>query len=83
MGFIFWKGSQVKKMDVTTAKNYLKQEKIPELNRVVTMFLDFVEEQTQRCKTILMKDWVERLGVFLEFNERPVLSHTGKISHFI
>jgi hypothetical protein len=81
MGLTSWKGSQVKKMDVITAKNYLKQEEISELNRVVTMFLDFAEDQTKRRKTILMKDWVERLGAFLEFNDRSVLNHTGKISH--
>lgn len=80
MGLTTWKGSVVRKQDIDIAKNYLNEEEIAELNRIVTMYLDFAEDQAKRRKTMYMKDWEERLDAFLEFNERDVLEHAGSLS---
>jgi len=80
MGLTTWKGDEVRKTDVTVAKNYLNEEEIEELNRIVVMWLDFAEDQTRRRKQIFMKDWQQRLDEFLTFNERDVLSNAGKVS---
>lgn len=81
MGLTSWKGSRVRKGDVTTAKNYLNQEEISELNRIVTMFLDFAEDQARRRKRMHMADWAAQTDRFLAFNERDVLTHAGRVSH--
>jgi hypothetical protein len=80
MGLTTWKGAVVRKGDVTVAKNYLHEEEITELNRVVTMFLDFAEDQAKRRKQVFLKDWRERLDAFLRFNERAVLPAAGSVS---
>ena len=81
MGLSTWKGAQVTKADVGTAKNYLRDAEIEELNRIVTMWLDFAEDQALRRKEIFLKDWAERLDAFLSFNERQVLTGAGTVSH--
>jgi hypothetical protein len=80
MGLTTWKGSAVRKGDVTVAKNYLRENEITELNRIVVMFLDFAEDQAQRKKQIFLRDWQSRLDDFLRFNERGVLGDGGQIS---
>lgn len=79
MGVTSFRGSIVRKVDVGTAKNYLQKEEIEELNRIVTMYLDYAEDQAQRRKTITMEQWADKLDTFLEFNERELLTHAGKI----
>jgi hypothetical protein len=79
MGLMSWDGSRVRKKDVTIAKNYLNHEEIEELNRIVTMYLDFAEDQAKRRKQMSMQDWSERLDAFLSFNERDVLTHAGHL----
>ena len=73
MGLTSWKGDEVRKTDVAIAKNYLKENEIDELNRIVTMWLDFAEDQARRRKQIFLKDWEKRLDEFLRFNDRRVL----------
>lgn len=80
MGLQSFKGSAVRKADVTVAKNYLHQEEIEELNRIVVMFLDYAEDQAKRRKQIFMKDWQDKLDGFLTFNERNILPDAGKRS---
>ena len=80
MGLTSWKGAVVRKADVTVAKNYLQEREISDLNRIVTMFLDFAEDQAKRRKQIFLKDWRERLDSFLRFNDRAVLPDAGRIS---
>jgi len=80
MGLTAWKGSVVRKGDVTVAKNYLNEEEIGGLNRIVTMFLDFAEDQARRRRQVFMRDWREKLDDFLRFNERNVLPDAGGIS---
>lgn len=84
MGLTTWKNApqgQIRKADVGVAKNYLTEEEIRELNRIVTMYLDFAEDQARRRKPMHMADWIERLDAFLRFNERDILTHAGTVSH--
>ena len=84
MGLTTWKNAPhgpIRKADVTVAKNYLSQEEITELNRIVTMYLDFAEDQARRKKPMHMVEWVQRLDAFLQFNERNILTHAGAVSH--
>ena len=80
MGLTTWKTGEVRKTDVTIAKNYLKEEEIEELNRIVAMWLDYAEDQAKRRKQVFMKDWEMKLDEFLRFNERLVLPNAGKVS---
>ena len=81
MGLTSWKGARVRKGDVATAKNYLEAGEIEELNRIVSMFLDFAEDQARRRKRMHMADWVAQTDRFLTFNEREVLIGPGRVSH--
>ena len=80
MGLTTWKSGSVQKADVTVAKNYLHEPEIGELNRIVTMWLDFAEDQARRRKDVFLKDWAEKLDAFLKFNERNVLDGAGRVS---
>ena len=80
MGLTSWKGDVVRKGDVSVAKNYLRADEIAELNRIVSMFLDFAEDQALRRKQIFLNDWKTRLDDFLRFNERNVLTDAGHAS---
>ena len=80
MGLNTWKGEIVRKTDVTTAKNYLKEEEIDGLNLIVSMWLDYAESQVKRRQQIFMKDWQEKLNGFLKFNEHEVLHNASNIS---
>ena len=80
MGLKAWHGGVVRKGDVTIAKNYLREDEIEELNRIVVMFLDFAEDQARRKKQIFLHNWVTRLHDFLNLNERAILSDAGKVS---
>jgi len=84
MGLTTWKNAPsgpVRKADVTIAKNYLSHEEIEALNRIVTMYLDYAEDQASRHKPMHMADWVAKLDAFLQFNERNILKHAGTVSH--
>lgn len=80
MGLNTFKGTEVLKGDVTTAKNYLNESEIKELNRIVTMWLDFAEDQAERRRQIFLQDWQIKLDQFLQFNERDVLTNSGQVS---
>ncbi len=81
MGLTSTRKGQVQKADVSVAKNYLAETEITELNRIVTMWLDYAEDQATRRKEVFLKDWAEKLDAFLSFNERQVLAGAGKVSH--
>ena len=86
MGLTTWKNSpdgKVLKSDVVVAKNYLQQDEIDELNRIVTMYLDYAENQAKRNIPMKMEDWVQKLDGFLEFNDYKVLKNAGKVKHKI
>jgi hypothetical protein len=80
MGLTSFKGEEVRRSDVTVAKNYLVQDEVSELNRVVTMWLDFAEDQARRRQQIFLRDWQSKLDQFLQFNDRDVLQGAGSIS---
>lgn len=80
MGLTSFKGSIVRQRDVTVAKNYLNEDELEQMNRIVTMWLDYAEDQAKRKNPVYMKDWREKLDRFLTFNERAILEHAGKIS---
>jgi hypothetical protein len=80
MGLSTWKGAKVRKGDITVAKNYLTDDEIRQLNRIVTMYLDYAEEQAERRKPLYMRDWREKLDGFLQFNERDILKNAGRVS---
>ncbi|MCA3010563.1 MAG: virulence RhuM family protein [Phycisphaerales bacterium] len=79
MGLTTWAGDAVRRADVTVAKNYLREDEIAELNRIVVMFLDFAEDQARRKKQVFLRDWPVKLDEFLQFNERAVLGNAGKV----
>ena len=80
MGLMAWRSGVVRKGDVTVAKNYLREDEIEELNRLVVMFLDFAEDQARRRKQIFLQNWLTRLHDFLNLNERAILPDAGKVS---
>jgi len=80
MGLTAWHGGVVRKGDVTVAKNYLREDEITELNRLVVMFLDFAEDQARRRKQIFLQNWLTRLHDFLNLNERAILPDAGKVT---
>ena len=80
MGLTSWKGAKVRKGDITVAKNFLNEEEIRNLNRIITMYLDYAEVQAERKQPIYMKDWVQKLDAFLQFNEREILTGSGQVS---
>lgn len=80
MGLTSWKGAKVRKGDVTTAKNYLNETEIKNLNRIITMYLDYAEMQAERKQPVYMSEWKEKLDAFLRFNEQEILDDRGSVS---
>ncbi len=83
MGLTSWKNApdgRIRKADVSVAKNYLSKEEIENLNSIVTLYLDYAERQAKRGVVMYMKDWVQRLDAFLQFNEEDILKNHGKVS---
>ncbi|MGL4339905.1 MAG: virulence RhuM family protein [Rhodoglobus sp.] len=80
-GLTTWKGARVRKADIAVAKNYLTSDEIGELNRITTRFLDFAEDRSRRQEQITMAQWASQTKRFIEFDERPLLSGPGTVSH--
>ena len=84
MGLTTWKdapGGKILKRDVTVAKNYLNEQELSKLNRLVTMFIDYAELMAEDEVRMSMKDWLALTDQFLSNNRRKVLEDKGKISH--
>ncbi|MFA4975443.1 MAG: virulence RhuM family protein [Candidatus Paceibacterota bacterium] len=84
IGLTSWKNSPkgaIRETDVVIAKNYLDEQELDYLNRIVTMYLDYAEMQAKKGIIMYMKDWVVKLDSFLKFNEEEILQDNGKISH--
>ena len=82
-GLNIWKNSPdgpIYKYDVDIAKNYLNEKELKDLNRIVTMYLDYAELQAENHNAMTMSDWGEKLNVFLQFNGKEILQNAGKIS---
>jgi len=83
MGLTSWKNSptgRICRSDVSIAKNYLNEDELRRLNRIVTMYLDYAENQAEKQRVMTMKDWAEKLDAFLQFNEEEILTNPGKVS---
>lgn len=83
MGLMTWKDApkgKIHKSDVTIAKNYMSEKEIRQLERVVSMYLDYAENQAERQISMKMQDWVKKLDAFLQFNEYDLLMDGGKVS---
>ena len=81
MGLTNWRGSKVRKADVSIAKNYLNADELAALNNLVEQYLVFAEGQAMRRAPMTMNDWITKLHGFLTINDRDILKHAGKISH--
>ena len=84
MGLKTWKNAprgRIQKADVAVAKNYLEEGEIKALERIVSMYLDYAENQASRQIPMRMAEWVEKLDAFLKFNEYDVLANAGRVSH--
>lgn len=86
MGLTTWKNApdgKILETDVTVAKNYLSEEEISELNNLVSMYLDYAERQVRLGKIISMKEWKDKLEIFLKVNEYNISKDNGKIKREI
>lgn len=86
MGLISWEqypDGKIQKYDVSVAKNYLSQDELQALERIVSMYLDYAEYQAERHIPMTMEDWAVRLDRFLEFNEHEILQDSGRVTHEI
>lgn len=84
MGLTNWKNSPegaIRKSDVVIAKNYLNEDELDSLNRIVELYLNYAEFQAKNHRIMYMKDWIEKLDSFLKFNEKEILPDAGKVSH--
>ena len=84
MGLTTWKNApngMIRKPDVSIAKTYLTETEMDDLNRIVSMYLDYAERQAKKGQVMYMRDWVKKLDAFLQFNEEAVLQHSGRVSH--
>lgn len=80
MGLTTWTGGLPKRSDAEVAKNYLSEEEVDTLNRIVSMYLDFAELQAKEHKPMYMKDWIQKLDDFLKLSGKELLTHAGHIS---
>jgi len=86
MGLTTWKNAplgKILKPDVSVAKNYLTEKELKSLDRFVTMYLDYAEDQAERGIPMTMEDWAKKLNAFLQFNERDILENLGTVSQAI
>jgi hypothetical protein len=86
MGLTTWRNAptgKILKPDVVVAKNYLTEKEMKALDRFVTMYLDYAEDQAERGIPMTMEDWAGKLNAFLQFNEREILDHPGKVSQAV
>ena len=86
MGLTTWKNApsgKILKPDVVVAKNYLTEAELKSLDRFVTMYLDYAEDQAARNIPLTMEDWAAKLNAFLQFNEREILDHPGTVSQAV
>ena len=84
MGLTTWKNApkgKIRKPDVGIAKNYLNEKELNGLNRIVSMYLDYAENQASKGIVMYMKDWVQKLDAFLQFNEEAILKNAGTVTH--
>lgn len=80
-GLLHWKGSQVRKQGILIAKNYLTEDEVDTLNRLVVIFLETAELRTKSRQEIRMSFWRQNVDQIISSNGFPVLAHAGAVSH--
>lgn len=80
-GLLHWQGAKVRKQDIVIAKNYLTEDEIDTLNRLVVVFLETAELRTKRREEIRMSFWRQNVDQIIRSNGFPVLTHAGTVSH--
>ncbi|MBO4943389.1 MAG: virulence RhuM family protein [Muribaculaceae bacterium] len=80
MGLITWRGAMPTKHEAEIAKNYLSEEEVDMLNRIVNLYLDFAELQAKSHVPMYMKDWIQKLDDFLRLSGKELLNHAGSVS---
>lgn len=83
LGLTTWKNApegKIRKADIGIAKNYLSEDELKKLNRIVTMYLDYAESLAEEEKSMTMREWAEKLDGFLKFNRKEILSNLGTVS---
>ena len=80
MGLTTWTGALPKRQDAEYAKNYLNEDELDTLNRIVNLYLDFAELQAKSHTPMYMKDWIQKLDDFLKLSGKELLTHAGTIS---
>ncbi|MBD5256665.1 MAG: virulence RhuM family protein [Bacteroides sp.] len=80
MGLTTWRGALPTKQEAEIAKNYLSEEEVDMLNRIVNLYLDFAELQAKSHVPMYMKDWIKKLDDFLTLSGKELLTHAGSIS---
>ena len=84
MGLTNWENApdgKIVKTDVSIAKNYLKQNELEDMGRIVTAVLEFAESRAKRHIPMTMEDWAKRIDAYLSSDERPLLNHAGSVTH--
>jgi hypothetical protein len=81
MNLTNWKGNKVRKQDIIVAKNYLTKDEIDTLNRLTVIFLETAELRVKDRKDISLQFWQQSVDRILEFNDKNILSHKGKVSN--
>lgn len=80
MGLTTWTGMMPKRTDAEFAKNYLNEEEIDTLNRIVNLYIDYAELRAKDHKPMYMRDWIQKLDDFLSLSDKEILTHAGSIS---
>ena len=81
MGLTSWEGKQIKKSDSEIAKNYLNDQELDALNKIVTAYLDIAEVRALNHEPMYMKDWLETIDDYLKMTRREILTTKGRVSH--
>ncbi len=81
LGMTTWSGTAPRKVDASIAKNYLTEDELNALNRIVTAYLEFAELQALGRKSMTMEAWIAKLDDFLKLSDRDILTHAGTVSH--
>ena len=81
MGMTAWMGEKPRKTNAIVAKNYLAEDELQTLNRIVTVYLEFAELRAIDRRPMYMTDWIAKLDEFLRISEREILDHAGSVSH--
>ena len=81
MGLTSWEGKQIKRRDAEVAKNYLQQDELDALNKIVSAYLDIAEVRALSHEPMYMKEWLETIDDYLKMTRRDILTTKGRVTH--